>query len=120
MLIGVVSDSHDNVPAIAAAVKALRARGVEHLLHAGDVVAPFAAKAWREFQGPITAVYGNNDGERAGLARVLTDIHEPPHSLTLAGRRIVLAHDENALAETVAAEADLVVIGHTHLSLIHI
>lgn len=114
MLIGVVSDSHDNLPAIGAAVAALSERGVGHLLHAGDVVAPFAAKAWRAFEGPITAVFGNNDGERAGLAKVLDDIHQPPHALTLGDRRIVLAHDEQDLTGAVIGAADLVIFGHSH------
>jgi len=95
-------------------------RGTEcvdgYLIHAGDLIAPFAARAWCEFHGPITAVYGNNDGERAGLAKVLSDIHQPPYALTLDGRRIVLAHDAAALTEAVVAEADLVVVGHSHRS----
>ena len=114
MLVGVVADSHDNLPAIAAAVGALLGAGAEHLLHAGDVIAPFAARAWREFPGPITAVYGNNDGERAGLAKVLTDIHDPPHAFALGGRRIVLAHDAEMLTEAVLEGADLAVFGHSH------
>lgn len=116
MLVGVVSDSHDNLPAIEAAVTALSARGVEHLLHAGDVIAPFAARAWRRFAGPITAVFGNNDGERAGLAKVLEAIHEPPFVLTLGERRIVLAHDLRAVPPAVLAGAALVVSGHSHTS----
>ena len=114
MLIGLVSDSHDNVPAIQEAVQALQDRGAEHLLHAGDVVAPFAAKAWAAFDGPITAVFGNNDGEREGLARVLDDIDDPPRTLELAGRTIVLAHAAEQIDDATRAQADLVVYGHTH------
>ena len=114
MLIGVVSDSHDNLPAIAAAVKALTRHGAERVLHAGDIVAPFAAKAWRDFAGPVTAVFGNNDGERPGLAKVLDDIHAPPYTLTIAGRRIVLTHDAALVTEAVLHGAELVVFGHSH------
>jgi putative phosphoesterase len=114
MLIGVVSDSHDNLTAIAAAVKVLSGHGAERLLHAGDIVAPFAAKAWRLFPGPITAVYGNNDGEKPGLAKVLDDIHPAPYALRLAGRHIVLTHDVGRLAGMDLSEVDLVVHGHSH------
>lgn len=115
MLLGVVSDSHDRKTAIANAVAALSARGATHLVHAGDIIAPFAGQAWRAFPGPITAVYGNCDGERRGLGRVIGDIHEPPHTFELDGRSIVLAHDPEVLTPAVVKGADLVLFGHTHV-----
>ncbi len=114
MRIGVVSDSHDNLPAIEAALKAFAERGLQHILHAGDIVAPFAAKAWRKFPGRITAVFGNNDGEKKGLRDVLDDIHRAPHSLTLGGKRIVLAHDVEKVTPALAKKAELIIFGHSH------
>ena len=46
MKIGIMSDSHDNMPKIAAAVKCFNEAGVEHVVHAGD----FAAQARRAFE----------------------------------------------------------------------
>ena len=42
MLIGVMSDTHDNVPLIEKAVALFNDRKVGFVIHAGDYVAPFA------------------------------------------------------------------------------
>lgn len=44
MKIGLIADSHDNLPMIRAAVEVFTAAGVEAVLRAGDIIAPFAAK----------------------------------------------------------------------------
>jgi putative phosphoesterase len=111
--IGILADSHDHVRNIRKALEIFRERGVDVVIHAGDVVAPFAAKALAEFPGPVHAVYGNNDGERSGLAKVL-DITPPPREFRLAGRTVVVAHEPGEIPEWMKAAADLVVTGHTH------
>ena len=116
MLAAVVADSHDNVPMIERAVEVIAQRGAEVLFHAGDFVAPFAAKAWAEFGGPIMAVFGNNDGERAGLLKVVPNLHDGPHLFEVGGRKVLLSHREGDMTEDLLAQADLVVAGHTHRS----
>ena len=113
MKLGILADSHDHVRNIRKALEMFREREVEVILHAGDVVAPFAAKALAEFQGPVRVVFGNNDGERAGLAKVL-DITPPPRELRLAGRTVVVAHEPGEIPEWMKAAADVVITGHTH------
>jgi hypothetical protein len=112
MLIGVLSDTHDNLPKIAAAGELFAERGVELILHAGDYVAPFALRALLAAGIPLVGVFGNNDGERAGLKKQCPTLYESPHRLEAAGRAVVLAHDPAELAG--AGQADLVVHGHTH------
>ena len=114
MLIGVISDTHDNLPMTARACKLFAQRGVETILHAGDFVAPFAVRLLLKAGIPLMAVFGNNDGERAGLLKACPAIHSPPYSFELGGRTIVLAHDAAELNDKVAAGADLVIQGHTH------
>lgn len=116
MLVAVVSDSHDNLPLIKRAVEVCRERGAGAIVHAGDFVAPFAAKAWLEFGGPVMGVFGNNDGERTGLRKVIADLHQGPHLFELAGRKVLVAHRREDLPEPLPEEADLVVVGHTHRS----
>ncbi len=113
MKIGIMADSHDHVDRITSAVTLLRSRGAEALIHAGDVVAPFAAKAVRAFEGPIHVVYGNNDGERKGLAQIL-DIQAPPLTIELGGRLMVVAHEVAQVPEGLSGKADAVITGHTH------
>jgi len=69
MLIGILSDSHDNFPGLMEAVEIFKRRKVEMILHAGDVVAPGMCYAFEGWDGELFLVYGNNDGDRVGLAR---------------------------------------------------
>jgi len=111
MKAGLIADSHDNLPMIREAVAVLERGGAKCLLHAGDFVAPFAVKELQKFKGPIYAVFGNNDGEKAGIAKLGLDVVEGMRSLELGGRRILLSHTPPE--ET--AEFDVVVYGHTHM-----
>jgi len=47
MKIGVISDTHDNLPLIEKAVKIFNEKGVKLVLHAGDYVALFVVKVFR-------------------------------------------------------------------------
>ncbi len=113
MKLGIIADSHDHVRNIRRALEIFGEREVETIIHAGDLVAPFAAKALAKFAGRLWAVYGNNDGERAGLAKVL-DIAPPPREFRLAERTVVVAHEPGEIPEWMKAAADVVVTGHTH------
>ncbi len=120
MLVGILSDSHDNLPAVEAAAHRLRDRRVELVLHAGDIIAPFVAPVLARAGARVFAVYGNNDGERAGLRRKFKDIGEikgDVAELEMGGRNVAIYHGtETALAEALVAggKYDLVVLGHTH------
>jgi len=118
MLIGVMADSHDNVPKLEAAVSLFKQRQVQHVLHAGDFVAPFAIDPLRGLDCPVLSVFGNNDGERLGLAariREIGEVHAYLATATLDDRRIAVVHYPE-LAEPLAESGayDLVVYGHTH------
>jgi hypothetical protein len=114
-VIGILSDSHDNVPMIERAVRLFNDAGCDLVLHAGDVVAPFAARALAGLRAPVKAVFGNCDGETQGLAGALAafgDIRKPPYRFEHAGLRFLLIH---SIAGLPAADAcDVVVCGHTH------
>ncbi len=118
MNVGVLSDSHDRLPCIRAALDAFARAGVGAVLHAGDVIAPFAARLLAPPALPrglsVHCVYGNNDGERAGLAKVLPQIRPGPLRIELGGRIVVLAHCLEDLPADAAAGADVLVTGHTH------
>lgn len=114
MLIGVLSDTHDRLPAIDRAVEVFRRRQVEAVIHAGDIIAPFAAKRVRAFSGALHVTYGNNDGERKGLKETLPQIVDGPLWVTLAGRRILVHHFVDWCTPADIAQADIIVTGHTH------
>ncbi len=118
MRIGVLADSHDNVIKIRAAVKLFSQKKVEYVLHAGDFVAPFAIEPLRGLGCPLISVFGNNDGERLGLAariREIGEVHDFLASVNIGGRSVAVVHYPE-LAEPLSrsGDFDLVVFGHTH------
>jgi putative phosphoesterase len=114
MRIGVLSDTHDHLAYLDAAVGEFRRRQVEMLLHPGDVVAPFAAKRLLGWSGPLKIVYGNNDGERKGLKVILPEIQDGPLFIDADGKRILLHHALDWCAPADITAADIIVTGHTH------
>jgi uncharacterized protein len=116
MKVGIISDTHDNMPKIKKAMAAFAARKCEALIHAGDIISPFAAKALRAAKLPVYAVYGNNDGEKKGLADLLPGICDGPRLIELDGKKILIAHSLAQVSEAAKAGADLVIVGHTHVA----
>jgi len=116
MLVGVMADSHDNVPLIRRGIGLFLEEGVEAVVHAGDFVAPFSAKEVMKFRGKVIAVFGNNDGEREGLKKVLGDIERGPRKFELGGLRWVLAHDRDDVRGKDLKGADVLIFGHSHNS----
>ncbi len=114
MRIGVIADSHDRLPALSAALERFQAERVDTLLHAGDVIAPFAAKLLAEYPGNVHVVYGNNDGERQGLKLTLPQIADGPLTIELGGRRILMHHFIDWCAASDIDAAEVVITGHTH------
>lgn len=114
MLIGVMSDTHDRLTTMSRGLEILREHGVEAILHPGDVVAPFAARRMLAWDGPLYVTYGNNDGERIGLKKVLPQIQDGPLSIELGGKRILVHHFVEWCSVSDIAVADIIVTGHTH------
>jgi uncharacterized protein len=112
MRLAVFSDSHDNLDALKTAVAMLPAYRPDLLIHLGDIISPFAARMLLTAAVPVQAVFGNNDGETAGL-RSLLDISHPPRPLHLEGRRLLLLHEPAFSAKDLAEHA-FILHGHTH------
>jgi putative phosphoesterase len=104
MLIGVISDTHGLLrPEAVAAL-----RGVEHILHAGDVGDSAIVDGLREI-APVTAIRGNVDVSGACAKLPATDVVE------LGGKLFYLVHSVHDLdINPVAAGVAMVVSGHSH------
>lgn len=119
MRIAILSDIHDHVWNLRAALSALR--DVDALLVAGDLCSPFVLPILADgFQtGRIHIVFGNNDGDRFRMAQVAqayehVELHGEAYDARLDGRRLVMNHFP-ALAEPMDAERVAVVVyGHDH------
>jgi putative phosphoesterase len=117
-MIGVMSDSHDNVTMVRKAVALFKDAGCDLVLHAGDVVAPFTARELAELGCPVKAVFGNCDGEKQGLEMALEkigEIKEAPLIFSHGGRQILLVHYHFSVATyTASGKYDVIIFGHTH------
>jgi hypothetical protein len=104
MLIGVISDTHGLLrPEAVAAL-----RGVEHILHAGDVGDVAILDELRKI-APVTAIRGNVDISGACANLPATDVVE------LGGKLFYLVHSVFDLdVNPAAAGIAMVVSGHSH------
>ena len=123
MKIGVFSDSHDHMENIRKAVDIFLEQKVEKIVHCGDIVAPFIVRAMNELKGKAIegiGVYGNNDGERLGLYKILGEIMKMKgdfHEVTWNEKLIAIYHgtDNRVLDSVIKSQKyDLILCGHTH------
>jgi putative phosphoesterase len=113
MRLGVISDTHGLLrPEVFQAFAQ-----VDHIVHAGDI-GPLQLLAELEALAPVTAVYGNTDGEEVRQ-------HVPQvASVELEGFDIVVTHGDQLGSPTPEAlnaafpEAQIIVYGHTHKPLL--
>ncbi len=117
-MIGILSDSHDNMTAVRLAVRLFNDAKCELVIHAGDFVAPFAALELHNLVCPVKAVFGNCDGEKKGLVAAfegMGEITAAPLGFEYAGRRFVVSHLEiPAPVRRGVRTCDVLVVGHTH------
>ncbi|MCG7982981.1 MAG: metallophosphatase family protein [Candidatus Thiodiazotropha lotti] len=121
MKVCIVSDSHDHIPLLDAAVESAKADGAEAVLHCGDVVAPSTLHCLQKYGLPVHVIHGNNSGDLYTLARLANndDSHIHYHGMDagveLAGRKIFLVHYPHyAKAMAATGDWDLVCCGHSH------
>lgn len=122
MIIGIISDTHDNVPMIKKAVLCLKEERVKMVLHAGDYIAAFTAKPYADLDVPMVGVFGNNCAETETLknvyAEVGADLRGYFAEIEVGGLRIALTHGHRKpeIDEAMNGEYDVVVLGHSHRS----
>jgi len=118
MQLGIVSDTHDDLDAVAEAVSVFEREGVDAVVHCGDFVAPFSAAPF-DADFDFYAVRGNNDGEWA-LQDVVSDFGTylgEMSELTLDGSDVAVYHGTSGPIVDALAECgtyDYVLHGHTH------
>ena len=123
MQIGVISDTHDNLPQIEKAVKHLNNQKVGLVLHAGDYVAGFVIPKLAKLNCNLIGVFGNNDGDHELLKKRFSEttnctIHDRFAQVEVESYRIALLHGtESELLNAIINSGyfDAVVHGHTHM-----
>ncbi|HMC57056.1 MAG TPA: YfcE family phosphodiesterase [Gemmatimonadaceae bacterium] len=119
MKVGLMADSHDRVPAIAALLRLVREAGATMVLHAGDYVSPFSLKPFEDTHTALQGVFGKNDGDSQSLlsragAGIGLEIFESPHSFDVGGTQILLVHDIADVQKRSIKSHSIVVHGFAH------
>jgi putative phosphoesterase len=120
VLVGILSDTHDRVDAMAAAMDLLRGAGADFFVHCGDVG---SERVLDHLAGvPSAFVFGNTDWDRAALQRYAQSIgvacHPSLAELEMGGKKFAVTHgDDFKLKQRVLSEQrhDYLLQGHTHV-----
>ena len=122
MIIGILSDTHDRLDNMVAAMELLRSGGAEFYIHCGDVG---GEQILDQLAGlPAALVWGNNDWDRAELSRyaqsLSIQVFQNLGELELGGKRLALTHgdDEQIVRKIIDQQQhDYLLLGHTHVRL---
>ena len=119
MKLGVISDTHDRVERVQTALMEFQRRGVESIIHCGDIE---SADTVRAFAGwPVHFVFGNCDWRpdllQLAIAEIGAHLHEPFGELTLSEKKLAWVHGHvYALKHELetSGQYDYLFYGHTH------
>lgn len=124
MLVGIISDTHENMNAIDKAVEIFNQRNVKVVFHAGDIISPITFSHFDKLTCDIHLVFGNNDGEKQMLKERYTKrgsiIQEPPLEYVLEENnkkiKFVIFHSPPHNIEELARSGlyNYIIYGHTH------
>lgn len=122
MKIAIISDTHDNTPAIVWIIEYLNQNNIEIALHAGDMINPGILYRFRDhYEGHLHFIFGNNDGEQTLAERRSNDAdnltcHNNEMQMKFEGKKIFMNH-YSTISEPVAksGDFDVAIGGHDHL-----
>jgi putative phosphoesterase len=118
-LIGIISDTHDNVINIKKAVDLFKKNNVDFVIHAGDVVAPASLKYFEGLK--MKLVFGNCDGDRELIEKKSKELGFEHHGrimeLNISKKKIIVFHgDKPEINEKIInSRPDYFIHGHTHI-----
>ena len=111
----IISDTHDNIEAIRDLIGILNKEKIDFLVHAGDVISPFALREFIRLGVKLYIAFGNNDGERKVLTKIaeengweIGDIVQFPSGIVYHGT------NKKILEILKRTDYKFVVFGHTH------
>lgn len=120
MLLGVVSDTHNNLKNIESIITLFNEREVDLVIHTGDITNSKSLDKFSQLRCHMICVYGNNDRSESGLEEIAIknkfELEHPPYITKIAGKKIAIFHEPENINEFLSKNIDLDVIlhGHTH------
>lgn len=122
-LVGIISDTHDQVHHLVKVIDYFNNQNVELVVHCGDWVSPFTLIHYQKLKAPLYGIFGNNDGDH--FRHIIyskswgINLHLESHFLSFvhANKKIAVYHGEydqivKALAKS--GDHDIVLFGHDH------
>ncbi len=121
MKIAIISDTHDNSPAVVWIIEYLNKNEIKTALHAGDLINPTLLLRIKDhYLGHFHFVMGNNDGEKIILAQIASSnenitCHNREMDLEIEGKKFYMNH-YSYIAESIAQSGDyhISIGGHDH------
>ncbi len=120
MRLAILSDIHDQIWKLAAALDAVRP--LDALLVLGDLCSPFVVhQLGRGLPGPIHILFGNNDGDAFRITSNARNykhvrIHAEFLKGEFGGRKLAAVHYDSIARPLIASgEFDVVCFGHNHI-----
>ncbi len=125
MKIGILSDTHGNLPATVTAARIFSAAGVEAVLHCGDIgsadILAELAAVFHPMEVPVYAVFGNVDiyspDWKFFPSNIGVQLLGRFGEVELDGRRIALLHSDDRARfhkNISSGDYDFVFSGHSH------
>ena len=120
MKIGVVSDTHNNLKNIEIIINLFNDLEVPIVIHTGDISNANTLEKFSRLNSELIGVYGNNDRNEPRLKEVAQrnnfKFQEPPRSLSLLDREIVIFHEPDNIDRFLSENKSINVVlyGHTH------
>lgn len=125
MILGIISDSHDDVESLERALELFQRFGIDELIHLGDLISPFSLDPIVRSGIPFRILRGNNDAEVIVALRSAEGggtFHASPVEIDLGGAKSLLFHGFGdgeltkfaAISLASSGRFDLVLYGHTH------
>ncbi|MBC8358240.1 MAG: metallophosphoesterase [Candidatus Aminicenantes bacterium] len=117
-MIGIMADSHDNLHAVRQTISIFKETGCNLVIHAGDFVAPFAARELKNLNCPVKAVFGNCDGEKEGLRKAISsfgEIKKAPMVFTHEDLNFLVTHIHVSVKTYLSSgKYNVIIFAHTH------
>jgi uncharacterized protein len=127
MLIGIISDTHDNAINLEKAVKIFNKVGAELVIHCGDWVSPFMPGFCKDLKCKMVSVFGNNEGDKQNFFvgnknnKWNIDFYDKTAEINIDNKNMIVYHgDSKQLLKSLidSKKYDVVLSGHTHVPLV--
>lgn len=119
--IAILSDTHDQIANLRAAIYHCNTNQIDIVVHCGDLISPFMLKELMLFQGQVHLIYGNNVGDQHLISsRCGNDYPNIMHhgvfgTFTCDDMRIAMVHyPEEARGLASLNTYDIICCGHSH------